>query len=54
MHEKLREEKIDALRFIEEKYDSRNQQLKFYPKIISKKCTQKGRFWKDVDGFEII
>jgi len=42
------------MRYIDEKYDSKNKQLKFYPKVNISKATQKGKFWKDNDGFDQI
>lgn len=54
MYQQLRSEKIKAMRFIEEKYDSKNRQLKFYPQINTRKSTQERRYWKDVDGFEVV
>lgn len=45
---------MKALRFLEEKYDSRCGQLKFYPKTNRCKATQRGRCWKDIDGMERV
>lgn len=42
------------MRYIEERYDSKCGQLRFYPKVNTRLATQKGRFWKDRDGFEAI
>jgi len=42
------------MKFIEDKYDSKNGQLKFYPKVNQSQSTQPGRYWKDKDGFEVI
>jgi hypothetical protein len=49
-----KEERMQALKFLEEKYDSRCGQLKFYPKLNRRKATQKDRCWKDIDGMEIV
>jgi hypothetical protein len=54
IHEYERQEKLEALRFLEDKYDSRNKQLKYYPKINKRLATQKNRNWKDVDGFDQV
>ena len=54
VYEEQRQQKMDALRFLEDKYDSKNGQLKFYPKIQSRKATQKYKYWKDADGFEKV
>jgi hypothetical protein len=35
--------------FIRDHYDSKANQLLFYPKLSKKKATQPNRFWKDED-----
>jgi hypothetical protein len=42
------------MRYIEERYDSKCGQIRYYPKLNSRLATQKGRFWKDRDGLEAI
>lgn len=54
MYESIRQEKLEAMRFINEKYDSNTKQLRFYPKTNASKATQKGRYWKDEDGLDAI
>ena len=54
VYESIRQEKLEAMRYIEDKYDSKCGQLRYYPKVNSRVATQKGRFWKDRDGFETI
>jgi hypothetical protein len=54
VHESIRQQKLEALRFIEDRFDSKSGQLRYYPKVNSRLATQKGRFWKDRDGFEAI
>lgn len=54
VYESIRQEKLEAMRYIEERYDSKCGQLRYYPKVNSRLATQKGRFWKDRDGFDAI
>lgn len=54
VYESIRQEKLEALRFISDKFDSKSGQLKYYPKINTRMASQKGRFWKDRDGLEAI
>lgn len=54
MYASAKEERMKALIFLEEKYDDKSRQLKFYPKINRGKATQKGRYWKDIDGMDRI
>ena len=42
------------MKFLEEKYDQKNKQLMFYPKINKRLATQKNRHWKDLDGFDNV
>ena len=42
------------MRFLEEKYDQKNKQLKFYPKTNKRMATQRDRYWKDLDGHDNI
>lgn len=35
--------------FIKEHYDTKNDQLLFYPKLKKKKTTQPSKHWKDAD-----
>ena len=50
----MRQEKLEAMRFLEEKYDEKSKQLKFYPKTNKRMATQKDRTWKDIDGYDNI
>lgn len=42
------------MRFLDEKYDEKNGQLKFYPKTNKRIAAQKDRNWKDIDGFDNV
>ena len=37
------------MKFLNEKYDDKNHQLYFYPKVSKTLATKNGRFWKDKD-----
>ena len=54
VYQSMRQERVEALRFLQEKYDNKNKQLKFYPKLNKRMATQKNRYWKDVDGDQCI
>ena len=42
------------MRYISEKYDTKNKQLKHYPKINPRVARQRDRHWKDRDGLDTI
>ena len=52
--EEMRQQKIEAMRFLDEKYDKKSKQLKFYPKTNKRMATQRDRCWKDIDGHDNI
>jgi hypothetical protein len=41
------------MKFINQRYDSKNSQLLFYPKINKSLATQYGKCWKDTDDIMI-
>ena len=48
-HKKYKEQKMEAIKFINEHYDPKADQLLFYPKLNKRLATQHGRYWKDAD-----
>ena len=45
---------MEALKFLDDKYDSKSGQVKFYPKTNKRLATQKNRNWKDIEGFDLV